>query len=183
MQYAKGYAGARWLARDDNGDTLTYNVEIRGVHETRWKLLKDNVHEKYLSFDSTAFPDGKYVLRVTASDAASNPPDQALSASLESDAFLIDNTPPDVVNLAATDSGNGIDVRWTATDSLSIVSKAEYSVNGGEWTVVDPVTKLSDSSQEEYRLHIPRTAAGEYTIAVRVSDEYDNQVVQKTVVR
>ena len=40
-------------------------VEIRGVNETAWKLLKDKVREKYISWDSTAFPDGEYRVRVS----------------------------------------------------------------------------------------------------------------------
>ena len=79
MQLAKGYVGARWLASDPNGDPMIYTVEIRGVNETQWKLLKDKVAEKYLSWDSTAFPDGEYRLRVTASDAPGNPPGEALT--------------------------------------------------------------------------------------------------------
>ena len=49
-------------------------MEIRGANETAWKLLKDEIREHYYSWDSTAFPDGKYVVRVTATDAPSNPP-------------------------------------------------------------------------------------------------------------
>ena len=86
MQLAKGWVGARWLARDPNGDPLVYTVEIRGEDETEWKPLKDKVAEKYFSWDSTAFPDGEYRLRVTASDAPSNPPAEALTARMESDA-------------------------------------------------------------------------------------------------
>src|SRR5262249_16497315 len=67
MQLAKGYVGARWLASDPNGDSMAYRVEIRGVNENEWKLLKDKVPEKYVSWDSTAFPDGEYRLRITAS--------------------------------------------------------------------------------------------------------------------
>ena len=83
LTWSKGQIGARWLATDDNDDTLSFKVEIRGVNETGWKLVKDNLRERYYSWDSTAFPDGKYVLRVTASDAPSNPPDRALRGSLE----------------------------------------------------------------------------------------------------
>ena len=71
-----------------------YTVEIRGTGETEWKLLKDKLAEKYLSWDSTAFPDGEYRLRVTASDAPGNPPAEALSTQMESSPFWIDNTPP-----------------------------------------------------------------------------------------
>ena len=102
MQYAKGFMGARWAASDENGDSLIYTVEIRGVHETNWKLLKDKLREKYWSWDSTAFPDGEYRLRVTASDLPGNPPAEALSTSMVSDPFLIDNTPPRIASLAAS---------------------------------------------------------------------------------
>ncbi|HYL75483.1 MAG TPA: hypothetical protein VEU96_14820 [Bryobacteraceae bacterium] len=183
LNYAKGFVGARWSASDENGDTLLYRVDIRGVKESDWKLLKDNVKEKYLTWDSSAFPDGEYVIRVTASDSPSNPRNQALEASLVSDPFLIDNTPPQILNLAATTSGNRIEVRWKARDGRSDIDKAEYSVNGGEWLLIQPVTKLSDSPEEEYHLVIERTAPGEQVIAVRVSDEYDNQTVDKVVVK
>jgi sugar lactone lactonase YvrE len=183
MTYGKGWAGVRWAAADDNGDTLCYKVEIRGSKETDWKLLKDTVRDKHFAFDSTAFPDGEYVLRITASDAPSNPPDQALSASLVSDPLLIDNTPPEVVDLKGSLASGKVNVSWTAKDTLSLIDKAEYSVNGGEWLVVEPVTRLSDASDLQYRLTLDRPGTGETTIAVRVTDEYDNQAVQKVVLR
>jgi sugar lactone lactonase YvrE len=182
LNYAKGYIGVRWSAFDEDGDSLIYKVQIRGVKESGWKLLKDAVKEKYLSFDSTAFPDGEYVIRVTASDSPGNPHDQALEGSLESDPFLIDNTPPQILKLAATVSGNKIEVRWQAKDARSNIDKAEYSVNGGEWLLIHPVTKLSDSPEEDYHLEIDR-GSGEQVIAVRVNDEYDNQAVDKVVVK
>ncbi len=101
LTYAKGYIGARWLATDENGDTLTFNIEIRGEHETAWKPLHDNLQERYYSWDSTAYPDGKYRVRVTASDAPSNTPEQTLTSSRESDLFLIDNTAPEISALTA----------------------------------------------------------------------------------
>jgi hypothetical protein len=184
MTYAKGFEGARWLASDENNDALVYRVEIRGVKESAWKLLKDNVKERFFSWDSAAFPDGEYVLRVTASDSPGNPPDHALSASLVGDPFLIDNTPPQISNLTGSAaSGNKLDLNWTARDARSTIDHAEYSVSGGDWVPVDPVNGLSDSSQEQYHLVIDRPSAGEQVIAVRVSDEFDNQVVDKIVVK
>ncbi len=184
MNYAKGFEGARWLASDENNDSLVYRVEIRGVKESGWTLLKDNVKDKALSWDSAAFPDGEYVLRVTASDSPSNPPDQALTASLVGDPFLIDNTPPQIVNLTGSAaSGNKLEVRWNARDARSTIDHAEYSVNGADWVIVDPVSRLSDSPEEEYRLLIDRPSSGEQVVAVRVSDEFDNQAVDKVVIK
>jgi hypothetical protein len=182
MQYAKGYVGARWLARDDNADVLQYTVEIRGPRESEWRLLKDNVRERHLSWDSTAFPDGEYRLRVTASDAPDNPPHQALSASAESEPFLIDNTPPRISGLAAVRAGVRIEARWRAEDSLSVLKKAEYSINGGEWLIAQPTTRLTDSRAHDYLISAD-APAGEATVAVRVSDANDNQAVEKTVVK
>jgi hypothetical protein len=182
LTWSKGQIGARWLATDDNGDTLTFKLEIRGVNESAWKLLKDKIRERHYSWDSTAFPDGKYVVRVTASDVPSNPPDQALSATLTGEPFLIDNTAPEITGLTGSVAGAKIDVRFHAKDALSTIGKAEYSINGGEWIVVEPVTRLTDSQEEDYRVSIDRTP-GETTIAVRVSDEYENQAVAKTVVK
>jgi hypothetical protein len=183
MTYAKGHLGARWLARDENGDALLSKVEIRGSSETTWKLLKDEVKERNLSWDSTAFPDGEYRLRVSVSDSPSNPPHEALGAALESDPFVIDNTPPAIQGPTATRNGARIEVRWRAVDALNIVTKAEYSLDGGEWLFVEPTTRLSDSHQHDYVLSLSNVATGEHTIAVRVNDEYDNQSVAKAVVR
>jgi sugar lactone lactonase YvrE len=181
MSYAKGQIGVRWLASDDNGDSMLFKVEIRGANETSWKLLKDKIREHYYSWDSTAFPDGKYFVRITATDAPSNPPDQSLTASAGSEPFLIDNTAPEITGLTGTPSGAKLEVRFHAKDAMSALSKAEYSINGGDWMVVEPTTRLTDSLEHDYRVQVDR--AGETTVAVRVSDENDNQSVAKIVVK
>ena len=147
-----------------------------------WKKLKEKVKEKYVSFDSTAFPDGEYVLRITASDLPGNPPDQALSTQMESDPFLIDNTPPAITGLKATRRGADLEIRWHAGDALNEIKKAEYSLDGGEWTIAAPVGNLSDSMELDYELALKNAAAGEHTVAVRVEDEYANQATSKTVI-
>jgi sugar lactone lactonase YvrE len=181
MSYAKGQIGVRWLASDDNGDSMLFKVEIRGANESAWKLLKDKIREHYYSWDSTAFPDGKYFVRITATDAPSNPPDQSLSATAGSEPFLIDNTAPEITGLSGTPSGAKLEVRFHAKDAMNALSKAEYSINGGDWMVVEPTTRLTDSLEHDYRVEVDR--AGETTVAVRVSDENDNQSVAKIVVK
>ncbi|HEV1287695.1 MAG TPA: WD40 repeat domain-containing protein [Bryobacteraceae bacterium] len=181
MTYAKGQIGVRWLASDDNGDSMLFKVEIRGATESAWKPLKDKIREHYYSWDSTAFPDGKYFVRITATDAPSNPPDQALTSSAGSEPFLIDNTAPEITGLSGTPAGSKLDIRFHAKDAMNALGKAEYSINGGDWMVVEPTTRLTDSLEHDYRVEVDR--AGETTVAVRVSDEYDNQSVAKIVVK
>ncbi len=174
MSYTKGFLGLRWTALDPNGDTLSYKVEIRGANETVWRLLKDKLREKEYSFDSRAFPDGDYVLRVTASDEPSNPPAQALGDTLASDPFTIDNTPPTLMRGEAVREATGAKIRCTARDAASILVKAEISVDGGDWQVIEPVSGISDAREEEYLVPAPE---GQHVVALRVTDEYDNQAV------
>ena len=182
LNYAKGFQGARWKAGDANGDTVHYTVEIRGKNETAWKPLKKDLAIRQYSFDSSAFPDGEYMLRISATDAPSNPPGKGLTDSLESEPFLIDNTPPAIRTLSATASGNKITITFTAADASSILTKAEYSINAAEWVYIEPTTKLSDSREHSYSISVDRPA-GELSIAVRVTDEFENHAVDKTVVK
>jgi hypothetical protein len=182
MTAARGYLGVRWQASDENGDQMQFKVEIRGQNESTWKLVRENVRERYLSFDSTAFPDGRYVIRITANDGPSNPPDGTLNSTRETDTFQIDNTAPEITALTAARAANRLDVRFHAKDALSWLGKAEFSINGGEWLVIEPTTRLTDSQEHDYRVMLDGPAS-EATVAVRVNDEYDNQNVAKTVVR
>ncbi|HYP13038.1 MAG TPA: hypothetical protein VEQ63_03870, partial [Bryobacteraceae bacterium] len=182
MQAARGFGGARWAVTDPNGDEMKFKLEIKGVAETTWKLLKENVKEKYLSWDSSAFADGIYVLRLTATDAPANPTELALTTQLESDRFLIDNTAPRISALAGARAGNKLNVQWKAVDTSTHVQKAQYSLDGGEWLTVLPTTKLSDAPELAYYLEL-EGRPGEHTIAVRVADEYENEAVDKIVIQ
>ncbi len=179
MSFAKGWIGTRWLASDENGDALSYTLQIRGVNEKEWKPLKEKLREHYFSFDSTAFPDGEYRLRVIASDAPSNTPQDALTGELVSPTVLIDNTPPVISGLSAA----GGTAKWKAADALNVIRKCEYSLDGGDWTIVNPVTGLSDSLTLDYELKLAGVAAGEHTLAVRATDEYDNTAVAKAILK
>jgi len=183
MNYAKGFLAVRWAASDENGDELEYRVEIRGVKETGWKLLKDHIKQRHYNIDGTSFPDGEYVVRVTASDAPDNPPPLALTTSLVSDPFLVDNAPPRIIGLTGVANGNKLTLRWKAKDELSNLGKAEYSLNGGPWTMVLPTTRLSDAPELSYELTLDRPSPGEQTVAVRIEDQYENLTVDKVVLR
>ena len=183
MSYAKGFIGARWRASDRNGDSLQYKVEVKGVNEAEWKLLKDKLSGKYHSWDTTGFADGNYLLRVTATDQPANPEGQGLEGSQVSEPFLVDNTPPQISGLTATVSGNKITVRFKAMDALSLLARAEYSINGSDWTLVEPTTKVTDAKQHDYEFSSTKPTGSEFTISVRVSDEVDNMQVEKTVLR
>lgn len=183
LTYARGHIGARWLAVDDNQDSLEFTLEIRGVTEQTWKPLKDKLKDRYYSWDMTGFSDGRYQVKVTATDAPSNPFNQGLQAEAVSAPFLIDNTAPAIRELGASPAGGRVNLRFRAVDALSVVTKAEIAVNGGEWKLVEPTVRLADSKELEFVLLLERPGTGEMTVAVRVTDEFDNQSVDKVTLR
>ncbi len=176
----KGHQAVLWSARDENDDELVYAIYYRGEGEKTWKLLKDKVEHKFYSWDTASMPDGAYYLKIVASDAPSNPPDDALAAERQSDRFEVDNTPPVIEKLSAQAASPEVRVRFEARDSSSNIARAEYSLDGGEWTILFPVGRLADAPQESYELVLKGLAAGEHTVAVRVFDRFENTTSAKT---
>jgi WD40 repeat protein len=179
--------GVKWSVHDDNDDQMAYSVYYRGDGETRWLLLKDNVTDKFYSFDASLLPDGGYTVKVVASDAPSHSPGEGLSAERESARFEVDTTPPQINELKAAVAGTRIHVTFSAGDSFSPVKKAEYSVDAGDWQFVEPVGQLSDAKNEKYDFEAPlppgTTGQVDHVVVVRVYDRYDNMSSAKTVIR
>jgi sugar lactone lactonase YvrE len=179
--------GVKWSVHDDNDDQMVYSVYYRGDSETRWLLLKDNLSDKFYSFDASLLPDGGYTVKVVASDAPSHSPGQGLSAERESARFEVDTTPPQIKELKAAVAVGRIHVTFGAWDSFSAIKKAEYSVDAGDWQFVEPVGQLSDSKNENYDFEapIPTGTSGpvDHVVVVRVYDRYDNMSSAKTVIR
>jgi WD40 repeat protein len=188
--YQKGYETVLWTAHDDNDDELRYAIYFRGENQRDWLLLKDNLDQKFYSWDTTAMPDGAYYLKIVAGDSPSNPPNVALKTERESERLEIDNTPPVIQKLEGSATGMNADrsmgvsydFQFTAMDATSGIEKAQYSVDGGEWILLAPAEGISDSKTESYRFTVRGLTPGEHTIAVRVYDRFDNVGAGKTTV-
>ncbi len=179
----KGYESALWLAQDDNDDDLVYSVYYRGEGEKQWKLLKNNLHDPFYSWDTASMADGGYYLKIVASDAPSNPPAEALETARESERFEVDNTPPAASGLEARPSAGSTRIRFRAKDSGSAVARAEFSVDAGDWKIVEPEGRLSDSPEESYDFVVQDLTPGEHTVAVRVFDRFENNTAAKVTVQ
>jgi outer membrane protein assembly factor BamB len=176
----KGYQTAVWSAHDDNDDELRFSVYYRGEGEREWKLLKDNLEQKFYAWDTTSLPDGAYYLKIVVSDAPSNPPAVALKAERESERFEVDNTPPVIDHLEAhsaaerTANAASVVVKFTAHDSSSSIERAQYSIDGGDWILLAPIGNVGDAPAENYEFTLNELHAGEHTIAVRAYDRFEN---------
>lgn len=188
----KSAVTARWLAHDDNGDRLEYAVYYRGAGEHNWMLLKSHIKQSFLSFDADLLPDGPYRIKVVASDALSHNPGEALTGDKVSDQFVIDTTPPMVSGMTAQLVDGKIHVELTATDAITPISHAEYSVDAGPWQYLAPVGNIADSLTARFAFDAPLRArpqiapapvdAAEHLITVRVFDRNDNVITVKSLV-
>jgi hypothetical protein len=185
----KGYQSVLWSAHDDNDDDLQYSIYYRGENEHEWKLLKDKLEQKFYSWDTTTLPDGAYYLKIIASDAPSNPPAIAQKTERESERFEVDNTPPVIEGLKTSEgsfqssqSGHAevLMVQFVAKDAASSIDRAQYSLDGGDWTLLVPVGNVTDAPGEKYEFSLSNLASGEHTLAVRAYDRFENVGSAKT---
>jgi outer membrane protein assembly factor BamB len=171
--YQKGLLTFVWRAEDENRDDLTYDVQYRREGETSWKLLKRAVTDPILVWDTTSVPNGRYLLRIVASDAPSNSPATALSGAMESTAFDIDNAPPSIAVTSVRRDGARVTIAFEVSDEHSGIQKADYSLDGDRWQTIYPKDGIADSRFEEFELELEGEAAARGVI-LRATDALNN---------
>jgi hypothetical protein len=173
--FRKGFRTVSWRAEDENGDALRYTLSFRRKGDEKWLRLRENMDETQLNFDTSQLPDGRYELRLIASDAADNP-EQPLSDTKEGVEFQIDNKAPAI---AVSSSGNEVVVR--ITDELSPVGKVEYSADAEKWIRLIPVDGIADSRDETFRL--PKNEVDGKFVIVRAVDGFYNVSTESITLR
>ena len=171
--YQKGLLTFTWRAQDDNRDELTYDVFYRREGETAWKPLKKALSDEIVVWDTSSVPNGRYVIRVVASDAASNSPATALTGALESTAFDIDNTPPVITVTSVMRQGARLMIAFDVRDENSNVQKAEYSLDGDRWQTIYPKDGIPDSRLEQFEL-VLEGELGTHGVIIRATDALNN---------
>jgi len=171
--YQKGLLTFVWRAEDENRDELTYDVLYRREGDTAWKPLRRSLEDPIFVWDTTSVPNGRYVVQILASDLPSNAPDAALTGSLESTTFEIDNTPPVITVGSVRHEANRTVIAFEVRDGDSAVQKAEYSLDGDRWQTIYPRDGIADSRFEQFELAIDGDAAVRGVI-IRATDALNN---------
>jgi hypothetical protein len=171
--YQKGLLTFVWRAEDDNRDELIYDVLYRREGDTAWKPLRRALEDPIFVWDTTSVPNGRYVVQILASDLASNAPEAALTGSLESTTFEIDNTPPVITVGTVRREANRTVVAFEVRDGDSAVQKTEYSLDGDRWQTIYPRDGIADSRFEQYEVAIEGDAAARGVI-IRATDALNN---------
>ena len=111
------------------------------------------------------------MLTVTASDAAANSPDRALTTSSQTTMFAIDNTRPTIDGLTV----NYPHANARANDALSTISEMAFSVDDQPWQLGTTGDGLFDDQTEDLRVDLPAgLTRGTHTLALRVADAAGN---------
>jgi hypothetical protein len=179
--WARRYRAVTWKAEDPNDDDLRYRLEIRTPDEDGWKPLAHDLTASPWIWDSATVSDGWYVLRITASDRAANPPAEADSATGTTEPFLVDNTPPAVSDLAV----KGGVLTGRAVDATSPLKKLEVAVDGAAWERIFPEDGIPDMPTETIRSDLTPfdLSAGDHVILVRAVDDAGNTGVGRVSFR
>lgn len=181
--WASGLRTLQWRGLDPNGDDLRYQVFVRSEPKGEWILIGKDLEVSLLTWNTNTLPDGRYRLRVVASDAAGNALGEALEGEATSEPFRIDRTPPTISALEARVEDGVVRVTGRAADE-GWVGRLDLSTDDGDWKSISPEGGLTDRPELRFDVRVPGLAPGPHLISVRALDAAGNatsRAVQVTV--
>ena len=171
-----------WKVDNPDADELRYRVQFHREGETRWldATRPDEVLTKAeLDWETATLPEGRYRVRVDASDELANPPSDASHFILESSLVLVDNTPPVFKSI----SMNGHRLRAEVVDGLGPITRIEATSDGRvDWHPLGPVDGILDTADEAVDMDVTPllpVGPGAHLLAVRAFDAAGNFVVRE----
>jgi hypothetical protein len=172
--YKPGFRSVSWRTADGNGDRLSYDLYYRGEDAKGWKTLVESFSGPVFSWDSQLLPDGRYFIKLVASDKLSNPPGMAKSTEKISQPFIVDNTGPTVSALRVEDRQGKKVCNFEVRDALQSLESVEYGVNAEEWQLLYPVDGICDSKIERFEFVLESVGSGTNTIVIKARDVTGN---------
>ena len=170
-------------AKDDNGDKLIYKIDFRKIGWAGWIEAAHDVETGSYEWDGKTVEDGRYEIRVTASDERSNTPETKLTGSRVSDEVVVDNTPPSVMKYKLEKAGKKITIKMTVSDELSAIGKVEYTVDSdANWIATVPDDLIYDTTSEDFTIVVEKLSAGQHIISFKLADAVGNTSYKSYVI-
>ncbi len=168
-----------WKVEDANQDKLQFTLYYKAVEETNWKILKKELSQANYEWDIASVADGRYALKVVATDKLSNPVGWEKSAEKISKPFDVDNTQPIVDAIQATANEDGTyKITCDVIDAMNRIQKAVYKIDNDEqWRVIFPNDGIFDSKREQLLLETGALSEGAHSITIQVTDNAGNMAV------
>jgi hypothetical protein len=167
---------------DDNDDKLIYRIDFRKIGWINWIELKDDLEATNYEWDGKTVEDGRYEVRVTASDERSNTTETKMTGSRISEPFVVDNTGPVVAEVKITSSNQSgkkyMVFETEVIDQLSAIAKLEYTIDSNsDWIGTVPDDLVYDTTKEHFTIQIETEkdlSKGDHILSIRVSDAVGN---------
>ena len=178
----KGFFKISYDSQDDNSDKLIYTIAFRKVGRTNWIELKDQLEAKSFEWDGKTVEDGRYEVRITASDERGNTTATKLTGSRVSEPVVVDNTGPVVKDMEITsaleNSGHYRVFEAEVWDELSAIGKLEYTIDSNaDWVGTVPDDLVYDTMHEKFTIRIDTEKdlpKGDHVLTIKVSDAVGN---------
>jgi len=175
MPAKTGVFKINYETKDDNGDKLIYKIDFRKLGRSGWIEIKNTIETAYYEWDGKTVDDGRYEIKITASDERSNTPETKLTGTRVSDAVVVDNTPPSIVKYKLDKQGKNIKVKITVNDELSAIGKVDYTVDSDtNWISIVPDDAIYDTTSEDFTVSLENLSAGQHVLALRFADSVNN---------
>jgi hypothetical protein len=176
-----------YRTKDDNSDKMIYTIDMRKLDRTNWIELEEKLDKTSYEWDGKTVEDGRYEIRVTASDERSNTTATKLTGSRISDPVVVDNTGPVVQNITSSalkDNGQYRIFEIKVQDELSAIGQLEYTIDSNDdWIGTVPDDLVYDTLDENFTIKIDTEEdlpKGDHILTIKVSDALGN-TTYKTV--
>ncbi len=171
----KGVYKIGYKAKDDNVDKLIYKIDFRKEGRTNWIEVEDEIDKNSFEWDGKTVEDGRYEIRVTASDERSNTDQTKLTGSRVSEPVVVDNTGP-VISKHSIDKGDeDVTLKFKVVDELSAIGEVQYTVDSNsEWIGAMPDDLVYDTMDEDFTIKIKALEDGEHVISIKIGDAVGN---------
>jgi len=147
--FERGWRTAVWEGLDEDGDRLSFDVYLQSLEEERTITLGRDLDQGFITFAADRLPDGRYRVRVEASDSPVNTAAEALRAVRESDPFVIDHTSPRLSRLRASPVDGGVRIGFEVSDG-SPLRGAWCSQDGSAWIAMAAEDGMADEGRENF---------------------------------
>ncbi|MFQ5670849.1 MAG: hypothetical protein ACE5HD_10095 [Acidobacteriota bacterium] len=163
-----------WEASDEDGDDLVARLWIRADGEAEFLPVATHVLDSFYVLGENELPDGGFVIRVEVSDAPGNTPERAAKAVAETPRFIVDRTPPRILDLRWRREKGGVVLEFSVADAVTPPSGAQVSIDGGPFEGVFPGDGIADGLEETYRVRRELPDAGPHRAVIRATDGTGN---------
>ncbi|GEM_PF-325362 len=172
-----------WQAADANNDVLTFGVYVRQEGGGPWIKLAEDLGKPQWAWDTLTVADGRYELKVVASDEPSNAESAALSGVRISAPVVVDNTGVEVEEVACVVEGRTVHVTGRVRDELSVIRAISYCLDSEEtWQSVASLDGIYDTRSEGFAFDVTAESAGQHLLALRFDDASGNTVYRNFII-